>query len=104
MKQKKEEKNHRESNKLCYNCHGRLTFSISTDKIRTNNMVRERMSGIRLLSEVQAIRSQRARAGESPRYAPFDPKIELQFDLNRLRGVETRRQRRMARVLSAAIK
>ncbi len=62
------------------------------------------MSGSQLLSEVQVIRTARARAGEDPCYVQFDPKVELQFDLNRLRGVEARRQRRMTRVLNAAIK
>jgi hypothetical protein len=79
-----------------------LTFSILIGKLH-DNMARERMSE-RLLSGLQVIRTQRARAGEDPCHAPFDAQVAFQLDLNRLREVEARRQRRMARVLKEAIR
>ena len=57
-----------------------------------------------LLAEAQASREQKARTGENPCFVEFDPAIDSQLEIGRIRDLETSRRRQMRRVLNQAIK
>lgn len=59
---------------------------------------------MRLISEVQHIRTERARRGEDPCYVPFDPIVDVEFQINRLRMAENDRVKKQRKLLNRAEK